>query len=118
MQAGGRAVQRCQELSARGQQRVMSGPLGGGPSAFRPRRSQSQGRQGPQGLQGLQRPQGPGKQVVTEITPVERAREFPGSPVVQTSCFYCRRYMFNPWLENKDPASNEAPPPPRKRAKE
>ena len=56
MQAGGRAVQRCQELSARGQQRVMSGPLGGGPSAFRPRRSQSQGRQGPQGLQGLQRP--------------------------------------------------------------
>ena len=37
-------------------------------------------------------------------------REFPGSPVVRTSPFYCQGPRFDPWPENKGPTSHAVQP--------
>ena len=35
---------------------------------------------------------------------------FPGGPVVQTPCFQCRSWGFDPWLGNEDPTCHVAQP--------
>lgn len=36
--------------------------------------------------------------------------DFPGSPVVTTLCFSCRRQGFDPWVGNEDPAGHMVRP--------
>ena len=36
--------------------------------------------------------------------------EFPGSPVIRTPHFHCRKHRLNPWLGNRDPVSPKVQP--------
>ena len=38
--------------------------------------------------------------ITTNFQEITTSREFPGSPVVRTQCFYCQGPRFKPWLEN------------------
>lgn len=107
----------CQELECM-DSRGSLGPLSGGPSAFRLRQNQSQGRVGTTGVSGAAGTTGARRGGgYKDNTCQESQGRFSGSPVARTPCFHCRRYRLDPWLGNKDPTSHVGPlfpPPPKK----
>ena len=49
------------------------------------------------------------------VHPLDSQRDFPGGPVVKTSCFQCREHRFNPLSGNYDPICSAVQPGQKKK---